>query len=178
MIPFDSPAAAQHSCHLPAQLGSLSGRNAPGGTADVCVLHRWALPFLPGACCSPEQGQLRGGAEPSCPPAILVLHHPPPAPFRWGALLLSPPDTGAGVTSAALSSFAVDTKTPFTFFKVSSETSSSKIRTLPSCKLHMRKKTHNGYKNERTPIPMDFISLPPTSLTPVSVSGVSRGGAS
>lgn len=45
------------------------------------------FPSCPGVCWSPEQGMLRGGAEPSCPPAILVLHHPSPVPFSWATLL-------------------------------------------------------------------------------------------
>lgn len=36
-------------------------------------MHRWALPSCPGACWSPEQELLLGGAEPPCPPATLVL---------------------------------------------------------------------------------------------------------
>lgn len=72
-----SSTAATSLC----QLGSLSGGDAPGGTADVCAPAQMGTspPALASAGV-PGLGLLQGGAEPWCPPTILVLHYPSPVP--------------------------------------------------------------------------------------------------
>lgn len=124
-------------------------------------------------CCGVELNHLV--PQPSLSSTILLL-----CPSAGERCCLSPLDTGTRVTSAALNSFATDTKAPLTFLQGQFRNQQQQDKDIPQLSVTHEKKTpkHNCYKNERTPTPMDFISLPFTSLTPVSVSGVSRGGAS
>lgn len=104
-------------------------------------------PSCPGVGWSPEQGLLRGGAEPSCPPAILVLHILPRCPSAGELCCFSPLDTGTTVTSAALNSFAEDTKTPFTFLQGQFRNQQQRDKHIPQLSVtYKTKKPHNGYK--------------------------------
>lgn len=134
------------------QLGSLSGGNAPGGTADVCTPAQMGTtlpaPLLAGV---PAWGLLQGGAEPWCPPAILVLHRPSPVPFSWGALLSIPPGHGIRVNFAALNPSATGTKTPDIFLKLHFRNRQQQQgkNCSPAVKVANEKiKIQNWYKNE------------------------------
>lgn len=116
------------------------------------------------------------------------LNPPVPQPSLSSTTLLQCPSDGSSAAFSAghwrwgdlcsLEFLCSRHQNPFYILQGQFRNQQHQDKDIPQLSVAYEKKTHNGYKNERTPIPMDFISLPPTSLTPVSISGVSRGGAS
>lgn len=175
----DSPAAAAAQLPPPRQLRSLSAGMPREAQLMFVSCTDERSPSCPGVCWSPSRG---------C--CGLQLNHLVPQPSLTSTPFSSALQLGSSV---AFPHWTLALRWPLQpwipllqtlkpllhTYKVSSETNSREIRTFPSCQLHIKQKNPTTViKNARTPTPMNLISLPFTSLSPVSISGVSRGGAS